>query len=135
MIPRNWIYVIFVCLFCKSVTAGELYTFDKLQLHAAAFIDTYQDLIKNQSNDTNTEMLLLSSEYKGYISGYLDFQQRGEDLSESLVQQCMLHVTLEEIVLNVAYLLVDVTPMENISATENLNLIIQGFCSRRILIS
>jgi len=124
--------LLLMVLVTPVLQAGDIYTLPKIQQLAAAFIDTYEDLVTNNSAATDTEMLLRSSEYKGYVSAYLDYAQRGKDFSDSVVGQCLARVTLEEISLNVAYLLVDLAPLENISTSEHFALVTHGYCNRRI---
>lgn len=121
-----------VCLYSSMSAAGDVYSYEKLQGIATAFIKTYEDLIHNQSAATDTEMLIHASEYKGYVGSFLDFEQRDEDLTNSVVKQCLLHATLEEIALNVGYLVVELPPMPNISATENFSLAVHAYCERQI---
>lgn len=115
-----------------SAHAGEVYSYAELQRMATAFVDTYEDLIENNSAATNTEMLMLSSEFKGYVGAYLDYAQRGEDLSQSRLSQCLFDNTFEEIALNSSYLLIDMKPIEAISAVENFTLAVQAFCDGRL---
>lgn len=120
------------CLLASVSSAGEVYNYEKLQGIATAFIKTYEDFVHNQSAQTDTEMLIHASEYKGYVGSFLDVEQRDQDLSDSVIKQCLMHATLEEIALNVAYLVVELPPMPNIGATENFSLAVQAYCERQI---
>jgi D-alanine-D-alanine ligase-like ATP-grasp enzyme len=106
---RN-LLAIFLILYGGNLHAREYiesYSHKEFLQLARATVAVVEDM-KNDSRNTDINMIMKSTEFTGYVASYLDFAQEGE--SKEIIRSCVANKSVVEIAVNVAYLLSENEP-------------------------
>lgn len=123
------LFLLFLSQHVYAKDAVESYSHNELLKRAKAIVAVYED-VKNGSKNTTIDMLINSSEFKGYTASYLDFVQKGNEAE--FIRPCIAVKTTEEIAFHVGQIISKAKPNRNILPSDRFAISVQTYCMMSI---